>query len=160
MIFKMYVSTNLCSLFDYLYWPLWPVLGIVVQLVTTMLLQGGSCGFEPRQSQLIQWFESFPLLKFCLVCLTFTLSQLILSYFHINLLNSILSCEGNVFLLTKFYFNAECVCVCVYVCMFCLLYCGVACHIVYHKIYYSQNTDYNRISIKNISMIPLGFPFM
>ena len=118
MIFKMYVSTNLCSLFDYLYWPLWPVLGIVVQLVTTMLLQGGSCGFEPRQSQLIQWFESFPL-----VCLTFTLSQLILFYFRINLHNSFLSWEGNVFLLTDFFFNAECVCEYV---LFVALWCGMS----------------------------------
>lgn len=99
-------------------------------------------------------FSPFEILS----CLSYFYSFATNSIFHINLLNSFLSCEGNVFLLTKFYFNAECVCV--YVCMFCLLYCGVACHIVYHKIYYSQNTDYNRISIKNISMIPLGFPFM
>ena len=65
----------------YLYWLLWPFLGIVVQLVTTMLLQGRSCGFERRQFQLIQWFESFPLLKIYLV-FTYTLSQLILSYIY------------------------------------------------------------------------------
>ena len=124
MIFKMYVSTNLCSLFDYLYWPLWPVLGIVVQLVTTMLLQGGSCGFEPRQSQLIQWFESFPLLKFCLVCLTFNsfaTNSILLSHKFAQF-NLIL--WGQCVSVNKIFFQ----------CWMCMCVCFVCCIVVWHVI--------------------------
>lgn len=67
---SLYLLINLCGLFNYLYWPLWPFPGIVVWLVRTMGVMEGWFSSQYLETHRIatlwrnsSWLENFQCVK-------------------------------------------------------------------------------------------------